>query len=716
MSITTLRQDLSSEGSFGISVNECRRAAWLHVLGVPLHPIAKWQKSKQWAEDNDETSIKGAKSADHTPALTSSSSSDNESSGPSTSDLMSSSIQQGVSLDAEGWQTGFESAIFQDRRSREPTSNTSFHKASPSFSRGDWQTAQSKRSRRKGQRRHSNRASGDDASNGSEFSQVGAEVAALQPPSMFESAVDVEGERPQVPTIGSSESNGEPSATSSAIHTQANTMRQRNTTGSVASGTLFDQLPMEGEEDKGRNARKKRNKNAAQTSATPARPSPSHSSEVGEEHTHSASGKPHDSDALYKLSCSYSEHLSAHRDERQVELDINRSFVGIKCGSLATDAGRLGRRRQLQDVIVGVLRRHPALNYYQGYHDIISVIILVLSPADPPASNGSEIWASEEDFKSILTATTRLTLHYLRDFMAPKMDPCLGWLKTLRNIVRQENEELSRTVLEEASPLPYFALSWTITVLAHELPVNSEEIRQIFDHILLFGPRVILYILAALVITQTRQSIAELGDGEELQDPAMLHHSLSKLPDLLSQDAKQREEAKSSDNNTTMSQVLQQARRLMSQEQDHQSIINSIMGPSSVLLTYSSSSRPTSESPIEWQRLNSEAESHLSDPTRIVLNPNPTPPSSEYGDDDEKKPTSNRRSQRRTVANTGAAAVVISVIFIAGMAVLIGPAGLMTSQTGSNSGSALGRNKLIKDLTELGRGLAGAALCAAGVC
>ena len=183
----------------------------------------------------------------------------------------------------------------------------------------------------------------------------------------------------------------------------------------------------------------------------------------------------------------------------------------------------------------GVLRRHPRLSYYQGYHDIVSVLLVVLVPGIRSEEEEGIAWPTEQDFYTCLTATVRLSLLYLRDFMAPSLEPCLGWLKALRNVVRSADGDFARDVVERAGgggALPFFALSWLITLLSHDVgPPECEVARRVVDVVLVEGPVGMLWILAGLVL---EAKVKAHGDEEEDDDggddPDMLHHSLSKLP------------------------------------------------------------------------------------------------------------------------------------------------------------------------------------------
>ncbi|WVR09158.1 hypothetical protein IAU60_006220 [Kwoniella sp. DSM 27419] len=67
-----------------------------------------------------------------------------------------------------------------------------------------------------------------------------------------------------------------------------------------------------------------------------------------------------------------------HPNERQVGLDTNRAFVTYPKG--IPHQRKLELQEDLNDLIVGVLRKYPALSYFQGYHDILSVLYLTFVP------------------------------------------------------------------------------------------------------------------------------------------------------------------------------------------------------------------------------------------------------------------------------------------------------------------------------------------------
>ena len=61
---------------------------------------------------------------------------------------------------------------------------------------------------------------------------------------------------------------------------------------------------------------------------------------------------------------------SDHRDYEQVMADVNRSFLFV-----ASDEFRQRKREQLEKVIMTVLVRNPGFHYYQGLHDVVSIVL-----------------------------------------------------------------------------------------------------------------------------------------------------------------------------------------------------------------------------------------------------------------------------------------------------------------------------------------------------
>lgn len=695
----------------------------LQALAIPYQPVASFPASARLHESASTSS-----SAADFKSEASSNGLDISTLSPSTS------AGGGISIDSEGWQICSDTGILAAQNGNDERD------ASPAGwedSSNEWKTAKSRRSRR-------NRGRGDT----------------LRDRELGEGSSGTLG----VPRQTADSASASTSSRRSRDHNRTEESQSTGTSTSsmpstpLLSGSLFSELPIEGDEPITPTSSRF---DQDDLEMSPTSPSPSSKAKrtdlkitssdasLQELPSSQASAAPDTVSSLYRLPASFSDHLATHPDERQVELDIQRSFVGCsEVSPLKDPATKQARRRQLQDLIVGTLRRYPKLHYYQGYHDVVSVLLLVLSPSQPrylPSSESAmaessaslQVWSSEADFQLVLTAAVRLSLFYLRDFMAARIDPCLGWLKVLRNAVRHADEDFSRRVVEGASPLPFFALSWLITVLAHDVEVDSEISRRLLDVVLLQGPESIVWILAALVLQAKRgpkgerslsdarsastddqsrsgdDSGIDADEDDDSDDADMLHHSFSKLPTLLTGlsglDAAENLLSRAHQLGQSM---LRQSSGERKHRQQPQPIWIDIMGPHSVLNTWSVPNtraddliRSGSSKSLQTQR-EMEAEDCLSgrsvaDLSSIVINADPSPPASETGDDDVDAGAEQKKQQKRhtfsrplpfsskhmTKRSTNATVLVgVSVFVVAGAAVLLSSG----SSRGSGGGIGLG--------------------------
>ena len=69
---------------------------------------------------------------------------------------------------------------------------------------------------------------------------------------------------------------------------------------------------------------------------------------------------------------------SVNDDDAQLRCDVARSMWNVDDTEQWCDAMRSTRRMTLYHIIGAIMSRNPALHYYQGFHDVVSVFILVL--------------------------------------------------------------------------------------------------------------------------------------------------------------------------------------------------------------------------------------------------------------------------------------------------------------------------------------------------
>jgi hypothetical protein len=187
-------------------------------------------------------------------------------------------------------------------------------------------------------------------------------------------------------------------------------------------------------------------------------------------------------------------------DDVDVCVCARRSLWNYKQNQEWDSAYRDQRRALLTDIIISILRKHTTsvtntdapstapqqqqLYYYQGYHDVISVIIQIID-------------ADSLSFAITDTISTR----YLRDCMLPDfkvMAKSLSLLKYLLSVCDEDvHSKCVRNYVE-----PFFALSWIITWFSHDMD-DLEDVARCYDVLLASPPCYALYLSVAVSYTLT---------------------------------------------------------------------------------------------------------------------------------------------------------------------------------------------------------------------
>lgn len=122
------------------------------------------------------------------------------------------------------------------------------------------------------------------------------------------------------------------------------------------------------------------------------------------------------------------------------------------------------------------------LCYFQGYHDVAQVLLLVFEPSCSSPSS------------ACVRALTRLSLLRIRDFMLPSMAGSMPHLHLIPHILRAADPELASHV---AGIAPFFALGATLTLYAHEISEYADVVR-LFDFLLAREAVLSVYLFAAV--------------------------------------------------------------------------------------------------------------------------------------------------------------------------------------------------------------------------
>jgi len=120
------------------------------------------------------------------------------------------------------------------------------------------------------------------------------------------------------------------------------------------------------------------------------------------------------------------ENTDPHPDERQIKLDTDRSFVlyslgqrlalvpclgDLECALESSSASRDALQNDLHALLLSLFRTRRSLHYFQGFHDIISVLFLTLPrPLHFPC-------------------VEKMALHRVRDSMGIGLEPVVGLLR-----------------------------------------------------------------------------------------------------------------------------------------------------------------------------------------------------------------------------------------------------------------------------------------------
>ncbi|CAN0551511.1 unnamed protein product, partial [Ectocarpus sp. 12 AP-2014] len=120
------------------------------------------------------------------------------------------------------------------------------------------------------------------------------------------------------------------------------------------------------------------------------------------------------------------------------------------------------------------------LNYYQGFHDVVSVLLLVTSNTE------------------LTYALTERVSHYFfrRDSMREDFGVLTYLMHLLPVITLRFDKELS-TFVSSSKVEPYYCMSWVLTWFSHDLQ-DQKTVSRLYDVLLGAHPTLVLYICAAV--------------------------------------------------------------------------------------------------------------------------------------------------------------------------------------------------------------------------
>jgi hypothetical protein len=179
---------------------------------------------------------------------------------------------------------------------------------------------------------------------------------------------------------------------------------------------------------------------------------------------------------------------------QQLDLDINRSFNQFP--NLLEEV-KILHRKSLGRVMGYLFQRYNYLHYYQGFHDICSIFILV---------------QGESLAKKSLAVIMNV---YLRDFMESKMTGTMLNLGLMMNLMEKVDKKLYDRCNTIEGFEPFFGVSWFLTWFSHHL--DEFKSSRLFDVIISKGPIFVIYI-SVVVFEFAREQVLECEEvGEVLE-------------------------------------------------------------------------------------------------------------------------------------------------------------------------------------------------------
>ena len=269
--------------------------------------------------------------------------------------------------------------------------------------------------------------------------------------------------------------------------------------------------------------------------------------------------------------------LPPHKDEDQVKLDIQRSitilnhiqsllYSGSSSYTTILTTNEIDHLKgKLSNLIIKLLRKYPSLNYYQGFHDIASIILLVCyipndklddyniningSKHNDGSNNtyedGNDYQIDEElAFKML----EKLAIYHLRDYLITDINLSINHLRLIPTILQIVDNQLFELIKQTSNSFIqskglnydykfYQALSSILTIYSHDL-INLSQILTLWDFSLSYNSVLInMYIYVATLITfkskiwQTLNIPQEENDYISIDfsniDPDIVHSTIS---------------------------------------------------------------------------------------------------------------------------------------------------------------------------------------------
>lgn len=179
-----------------------------------------------------------------------------------------------------------------------------------------------------------------------------------------------------------------------------------------------------------------------------------------------------------------------------VQADVARSLFTVPDEPPMHE--RRVKRRMLREAMCRVFADDASeLHYFQGVHDVISVVLSVCSTPGAAAPDGADVDIDEATHLAWLVLQRRFQRFAMRD-----MSVTNRVLRAMHSVIAAEAPTFAARLEElNMGPDAHYALSWAITWFSHVLGDEQQLLRRIFDHLIATDDDLgVMYLSAAFVL------------------------------------------------------------------------------------------------------------------------------------------------------------------------------------------------------------------------
>jgi len=182
------------------------------------------------------------------------------------------------------------------------------------------------------------------------------------------------------------------------------------------------------------------------------------------------------------------------------------------------------KQQRLANLIHWTLDKET-LHYYQGFHEVASVVLSTLAPPERAFFASTGAFASADTLRLPVAVLFQLSQSHFRDYLRENFAQLQTVLRlSLFPLIARFDPEVHEHLFN-CDMAPNFAISWIITWFSRDIR-DTALVKRLFDFFLVSHPLMPLYVAAAMVTHPTnRREVLECEC-----DFAELHSLLRKLP------------------------------------------------------------------------------------------------------------------------------------------------------------------------------------------